>query len=106
RLCGQAPLRPGDRALLRAYQRRFLAHWGEQHRRYRPAPAQSGRPGSQQTLRTGETNLVEDSTNGGNNVWIRWSSAFSTYGRGPGVPGQVRSTLADPIATFPGPGKR
>src|ERR1700722_17189503 len=39
-------------------------------------------------------------------VWIRWSSAFSTYGRGPGVPGQVRETLAAPIGTLPGRGKR
>src|SRR6476619_7146452 len=39
-------------------------------------------------------------------VWIRWSSAFSTYGRGPGVPGQVRSALAAPIGTLSGRGKR
>src|ERR1700726_3654764 len=39
-------------------------------------------------------------------VWIRWSSAFSTYGRDPGVPGQVRSALAAPIGTLPGRGTR
>src|ERR1700730_5107916 len=39
-------------------------------------------------------------------VWIRWSSAFSTYGRDPGVAGQGRSALAAPIGTLPGRGKR
>jgi redox-sensitive bicupin YhaK (pirin superfamily) len=54
RLRGQAPLRPRDRALLRAYQRRFLAHRGEQHRRYRPPVAQPGCLGTRMTLRIGE----------------------------------------------------
>src|SRR4029077_9474840 len=59
---GQAPLRPRDRALLRAQQRRFLAHWGEQHRRYRPPAAQPGCPRTRKPLRMEEFGLVEDST--------------------------------------------
>jgi hypothetical protein len=48
---------PGDIGELikpRAYQRRFFAHWGEQHRRYWPPAAQPGCLGTRQTLRIGE----------------------------------------------------
>src|SRR6266481_4071780 len=53
-------IRPGDRPLLRAYQRGFLASWGGQHRRYRPPAAQPGRPGTRKTLRIGAISPVED----------------------------------------------
>jgi hypothetical protein len=47
--------------LFRAYQLRFLAHWREQHRRYRPPAAQPGCLGTRKTLRIDETSPVEDS---------------------------------------------
>jgi redox-sensitive bicupin YhaK (pirin superfamily) len=105
-ILGSAPIRPGDGALLCAYQHGFLAHWGEQHRRYRPAAAQPGCVVARKTLRIGEISLVDELTMEETDVWIRWNSAFSTHSRGPGVPGQVRSTLAAPIRTLPGPGER
>jgi len=94
----QATHRPGDRPLLRAYQREFL-RVGESNIAISAAAAQPGCPGARKTLRIAAISLVEDSANGGKHVG---SDGVQLFQRMPGPgPGQVDRRLPLDGHTYP-----